>query len=89
MPSWKAATGDDSFPCPRVLTQGDVLGPRRRERRVQCGTKKQLNAFVEGDIVSMNAVSLGPYSYDTQLGGNTTVPAFLAVTIKAEKGDCS
>ena len=53
------------------------------------GEAASLSDFVEGDIVSINAVGLGSYSYDTQAGGNTTVPAFHVAKIKREKGSCN
>jgi hypothetical protein len=83
-----AATGDDSF-LANTSWHKETYWALNGENAAFSGTKKQLNPFVEGDIVSMNAVSLGSYSYDTQVGGNTTVPAFQVVSIKAEKGDCS
>jgi hypothetical protein len=36
----------------------------------------------------MSVVNLGSYSYDTQIGGNTTVPMFRVIKIKREKGSC-
>ena len=47
-----------------------------------------MSDFVEGDIVQMNVVVMGSYSYDTQAGGNTTVPSFSIAKI-TRKGDCS
>jgi hypothetical protein len=38
--------------------------------------------------LATSVVSLGSYSYDTQIGGNTTVPLFQVVKIKLEKGSC-
>ncbi|MBG0738959.1 hypothetical protein IV500_05915 [Paeniglutamicibacter antarcticus] len=35
-----------------------------------------LAGFVEDDIVRMTVTSKGAYSYDTQIGGHTTVPSF-------------
>lgn len=52
------------------------------------GNASQLDAFVEGDVVWMRVISLGSYSYDTQAGGNTTVPAFEVVQIKRQSGSC-
>lgn len=51
------------------------------------GSEAKLADFVESDIVSMNVVSLGSYSYDTQDGGNTTVPMFRVVSIR-RRGSC-
>lgn len=36
----------------------------------------------------MNVTVLGSYSYDTQVGGNTTVPSFIIAKV-TRKGDCS
>lgn len=52
------------------------------------GEVGRLDDVVEGDIVWMRVISLGSYSYDTQAGGNTTVPAFEVVQIKRQKGSC-
>lgn len=52
------------------------------------GDADRLSDFVEGDIVVMNVTVLGSYSYDTQAGGNTTVPSFHVNKI-TRKGDCS
>jgi hypothetical protein len=41
-----------------------------------------LDDIVEGDFVKMNAMVVGSTSYDTQIGGNTTVPTFLIDKIK-------
>lgn len=35
-----------------------------------------MSAFVTDDEVRITATSLGSISYDTQIGGRTTVPAF-------------
>jgi hypothetical protein len=51
------------------------------------GAESKLADIVEDDIVVMNVVSTGSYSYDTQAGGNTTVPAFDVVKI-TRKGSC-
>lgn len=51
------------------------------------GVEAQLADFLTGDVVAMNVIGLGSYSYDTQTGGNTTVPLFEVVTIK-HAGSC-
>jgi hypothetical protein len=51
------------------------------------GDKALLAPFVKGDVVVMDLVVLGAYSYDTQAGGNTTVPNFRIATI-TNKGTC-
>jgi hypothetical protein len=52
------------------------------------GSAPALADYVEGDVVTMSVVTLGSYSYDTQAGGNTTVPSFQVVKIKRQKGSC-
>lgn len=52
------------------------------------GDESVMSDFVEGDIVQMNVIVTGSYSYDTQAGGNTTVPSFMIEKI-TRKGDCS
>ena len=51
------------------------------------GDAAKLADFVEDDVVYMKVVSEGSYSYDTQAGGNTTVPQFRVVSI-SRKGSC-
>ena len=51
------------------------------------GPTDRLSEFVEGDIVFMKVRSLGSYSYDTQAGGNTTVPQFYIEGLSL-KGNC-
>jgi hypothetical protein len=58
------------------------------ENAAFAGDAARLADFVEGDIVLINAVATGSYSYDTQAGGNTTVPAFYVAKIKRPKGSC-
>jgi hypothetical protein len=52
------------------------------------GDEGQLEEFVAGDVVAINTESLGSLSYDTQIGGSTTVPLFRIVSIKRERGSC-
>jgi hypothetical protein len=51
------------------------------------GDKALLAPFVKNDVVVMDVVVLGSYSFDTQSGGNTTVPSFRVQTI-TNKGSC-
>ena len=83
-----AATGDDGFLANTTYAKpgewydvGDIAA--------FTGDADLLADFVEGDIVVVSAMSLGSYSYDTQAGGNTTVPAFQVVKITRQKGSCS
>ena len=81
-----AATGDDTF-------RGDASYHKLKywfngDNSIFTGDASQLADYVQGDIVAMSVVSAGSFSYDTQVGGNTTVPAFLVVKIKRLKGSC-
>lgn len=82
-----AATGPESFlaqAAPKRLDYWYTDG----ENASFAGETGRLSDFVEGDVVVMNVTVLGSYSYDTQAGGNTTVPSFLVTKI-TRKGDCS
>jgi hypothetical protein len=82
-----AATGDDTF-------RGQGSNKRREywfsdgDNAMFTGTATQLNDIVTDDVVVMNVRSLGSYSYDTQIGGNTTVPRFQIDKI-TRKGSCA
>lgn len=82
-----AATGDDSF-------RGEASNKKRTywysdgDNTMFTGNADQLADFVEDDVVVMNVMSLGSLSYDTQAGGNTTVPLFEVVKI-THKGSCA
>lgn len=49
------------------------------------------NALVDvaaGDIVKINAVVMGAYTYDTTTGGFSTVPQFGVLKIDRQRGSC-
>jgi hypothetical protein len=52
------------------------------------GDASRLADFVQDDVVYMKVLSMGSFSYDTQNGGNTTVPLFEIVSI-SRKGSCA
>jgi hypothetical protein len=82
-----AATGADAFlgnASYRKESYWNLYG----ENSSFTGDEDVLADFVEDDIVVMNVSSLGSYSYDTQAGGNTTVPAFTVDKI-TRKGSCA
>ena len=81
-----AATGDEGFLAQasyKKLSYWYTDG----ENASFTGTAAKLADFVEDDVVYMKVVSEGSYSYDTQAGGNTTVPQFRVVSI-SRKGSC-
>jgi hypothetical protein len=46
-----------------------------------------LSDIVQDDVVSMNVIVLGAYTYDTAAGGTNSVPSFLISKI-TRKGSC-
>ena len=82
-----AATGDDSFRAQTSYARIEWWWSDG-ENVFFTGSADRLSQFVANDIVYMKVISLGSYSYDTQNGGNTTVPMFQVLTI-SRKGDCS
>jgi hypothetical protein len=72
-----AATGTTAFraqaagqPTDYYFSDGD--------NAIVTGTEGLLAGVVEDDILKIWATVAGSYSYDTQIGGNTTVPKFTA-----------
>jgi hypothetical protein len=81
-----AATGDDAF-LAQASNKKRAYWFTDGENASFTGDADRLADFVEDDVVVMNVTSLGSYSYDTQAGGNTTVPAFHVEKI-TRKGSC-
>lgn len=73
-----AATGTDTFRA--------NIGPKKlkisygwvdySQNSMLVGDEDKLKKLVEGDCFKAKVTVLGSYSYDTQAGGNTTVPLF-------------
>lgn len=83
-----SATGPEAFQAlaaPRKL--GELAWYTSGENSQFTGPAKRLDPFVKGDLVWMNVIVNGSYSYDTQQGGNTTVPTFAVQGIR-RKGSC-
>ena len=78
-----AATGTDTF-------RADT-GPKKLrvsygyvdygQNTILTGKESRLKKLVEGDCFTAKVTVLGSYSYDTQAGGNTTVPSLQADSI--------
>jgi hypothetical protein len=81
-----AATGPDSFRADASYHK-ETYWKLYGENSLFSGSERQLSDYVTGDAVVMNVVGLGSFSYDTQIGGNTTVPLFQVVSI-GHKGSC-
>jgi hypothetical protein len=81
-----AATGEDTF-------RGEASNKKRTywfldgDNALFTGSEAQLAEFVQDDVVAMRVTTLGSFSYDTQIGGNTTVPWFSVDRI-SRKGSC-
>ena len=82
-----AATGADSFRA-QASYQNEDYWYSNGANALFSGDEAKLADYVEGDIVSMKVLSMGSYSYDTQSGGNTTVPLFTVVSISRLSGSC-
>lgn len=73
-----SATGTDTFradtgPKKLRISYGYV---NYGQNSMLNGTESKLKKLVEGDCFKAKVTVLGSYSYDTQAGGNTTVPLF-------------
>lgn len=79
-----SATGTDTFradagPKKLRISYGYV---DYDQNSIFSGTESKLKKLVEGDCFTAKVTVLGSYSYDTQIGGNTTVPMFAVDSIK-------
>jgi len=83
-----AATGDDTFRADATYKKVGKYDWYDGANSLFTGPVWRLDDFVEDDIVVMNVVSLGSFDYDTQIGGNTTVPLFEVRKI-TRKGSCA
>ncbi len=81
-----AATGDGAF-LANASNKKQEYWSLYGENSWFEGNPDRLDDFVEDDIVVVNVEVAGAYSYDTQAGGNTTVPSFVIKKI-TRKGSC-
>jgi hypothetical protein len=82
-----AATGNDSFRAQASYAK-QAYWYSDGDNALFTGDADHLADFVADDVVRMNVVSLGSFSYDTQIGGSTTVPLFLVDAI-SRQGSCA
>jgi hypothetical protein len=80
------ATGPDGFRA-QASNKEQEFWYSDAANAVFVGDADRLADFVQDDVVLMHVVSLGAYSYDTQIGGNTTAPLFSIDKI-SHKGSC-
>lgn len=77
-----AATGDEIFRGSVAASNTLNYGFFDGENAVFVGSGYQLARIVQGDIVRMEVTVDGSLTYDTQIGGSTTVPQFSIDSIK-------
>jgi hypothetical protein len=83
-----AATGEDAFRGDASYGYTTNYGIFQGDNSIIQGNAAMLSAFVKDDVVAMNVIVLGSYSYDTQIGGSTTVPSFQVKKIR-RVGSCA
>lgn len=80
-----SATGDDNFRANSGAQKDDLefgfTNYYYDTNALYNGDGGLLTDVVEGDVFKATVEVLGSYSYDTQIGGNTTVPQFRVVKI--------
>jgi hypothetical protein len=81
-----AATGPDAFRG-EASYQNEEYWYLDSQNSFFYGDAGLLADFVADDVVLMNVLTLGSYTYDTTLGGSTTVPLFEVDQI-TNKGSC-
>ena len=84
---YDAATGEDTF-LAQASNERQRLWFTYGDAVVVVSAPSRFRTLVEDDIVKMKVMAYGSLSYDTQRGGNTTVPLFWADSIKRLKGSC-
>jgi hypothetical protein len=77
-----SATGDDNFLADTAHRNTMSYGFFDGENTLLTGTAKQLDDLVEDDVFRASVTVLGKMDYDTQIGGNTTVPLLEVNSIK-------
>jgi hypothetical protein len=82
-----AATGPDTFRAEASYTNTSYWFTDG-DNTLFTGDEALLKDVVRDDVVLMKVVSLGSFSYDTQAGGNTTVPMFEVNEITVQ-GSCA
>ena len=81
-----AATGESSFRAQGAAMNTEYWFSDGANTMFN-GDAEALAQFVADDVISMKVISEGSYSYDTQAGGNTTVPMFRVTEITLQ-GSC-
>src|SRR5215212_2857705 len=77
-----SATGDDNFLADTAHRNTMSYGFFDGQNTLLTGNAKQLEDLVEDDVFRASVTVLGKIDYDTQIGGNTTVPLLDVNSIK-------
>jgi hypothetical protein len=77
-----SATGDENFLADTAHRNTMSYGFFDGENTLLTGSAKQLDNLVEDDVFRASVTVLGKIDYDTQIGGNTTVPLLEVNSLK-------
>ena len=77
-----AATGTHTFLADVAHRDTTSYGFFDGENTMLTGDEAKLEDFVEGDVIKASVTVVGSFSYDTQIGGNTTVPMLTINSIR-------
>lgn len=77
-----SATGTDTFRADVAHKNTTTYGFFEGDNTMLTGYEDDLADVVEGDLFRAKVTVAGSYSYDTQVGGNTTVPMLVVDSIK-------
>jgi hypothetical protein len=77
-----SATGESNFLADTANRNTTSYGYFDGENSWMEGKASKLEDLIEGDVFKASVTVVGSYSYDTQMGGNTTVPELHVNSIK-------
>jgi hypothetical protein len=77
-----SATGDENFLADTAHRNTMSYGFFDGENTLLTGNAKQLDDLVEDDVFRASVTVLGKMDYDTQIGGDTTVPLLEVNSLK-------
>jgi hypothetical protein len=77
-----SATGDDNFLADTAHRNTMSYGFFDGDNALLTGSAEQLDDLVEDDVFRASVTVLGKIDYDTQIGGNTTVPLLEVNSLK-------
>jgi hypothetical protein len=69
-----SATGEDTFRADTAHTDTTDSGYFDGANTILTGEHDELSELIQGDIFRASVTVIGSFDYDTQMGGNTTVP---------------